>query len=219
MTIQRRLLHSWYYHELCTRAFNKASESRTKLIKLSSFLYGLVNRRLELPFGVSLQELSSYGHDYFNRADLKNNFARPTEKVILQKIGKDAVTHFENNHDITRIFSCIVSKQINKYTTGMPDPSTVLLLLPFNFIKQHQCSNPSKHCRILFRWIFRPGADPGGGAIGAIAPLKTYKNNFIHRHFAQCKKQHLRYKAILTSIVMSQKCCEVYFICLTIVNP
>jgi len=31
--------------------------------------------------------------------------------------------------------------------------------------------------------ITRAGADPGGGAIGAIAPRKTYKSNFVHHDF------------------------------------
>jgi len=39
------------------------------------------------------------------------------------------------------------------------------------------------------------------GAIGAIAPLKTYESNFIHHDFAQFRKEHSRYKAILPSIV------------------
>jgi len=61
------------------------------------------------------------------------------------------------------------------------------------------------------------GADPGG-AIGAIAPPKTYESNFFHYDFVQFGKQHSRYKAILSSIVLSQQFCEVCFISLTIVN-
>ena len=33
------------------------------------------------------------------------------------------------------------------------------------------------------------------------------------------RRQHSRYKAILLSIVLSQQCCEVYFIIHTVVNP
>jgi len=58
-----------------------------------------------------------------------------------------------------------------------------------------------------------------GGSRGAIAPPKTYESNFIHHDFAQFRKQDLRYKAILPSIVLSQQCCEVYFISLAVVNP
>jgi len=61
------------------------------------------------------------------------------------------------------------------------------------------------------------GADPGG-AIGAVSPLKTYKSNFFHNDFLQFGKQHSRYKAIFTSIVLPQQCCEVYFMSLAVVN-
>ena len=40
------------------------------------------------------------------------------------------------------------------------------------------------------------GEDPGGGAIGAIAPAETYESNFFHEDFVQFGKQHSRYKAI-----------------------
>jgi len=40
----------------------------------------------------------------------------------------------------------------------------------------------------------------------------------IHHDFVQSGKQHSRYKANLPSIVLSQLCCEVYFIPLTVVN-
>jgi len=59
------------------------------------------------------------------------------------------------------------------------------------------------------------GADPWE----AIDPLETYESNFIHHDFVQFGKQHSRYKAILPSVVLSQQCCEVYFISLTVVNP
>jgi len=56
-------------------------------------------------------------------------------------------------------------------------------------------------------------------AIGAIAPLKTYESNFVHHYFVQFGKQHLQYKAIFSSNVLSQQRCEVYFIPLKVVNP
>jgi len=61
------------------------------------------------------------------------------------------------------------------------------------------------------------GTDPWG-AIGAIAPTKTYKSNFDHHDFEQFKKQHSPspYKAILLSIILSQECCEVCFMSLTV---
>jgi len=39
-------------------------------------------------------------------------------------------------------------------------------------------------------------------------PSKTYKYNFIHHDFIQIGKQYSRYKAICSSIVLSQDCCE-----------
>ena len=57
------------------------------------------------------------------------------------------------------------------------------------------------------------------GAIGAIGPPKTYESNFFHHDFEQFRKQHSQYKAVLPSIVLSQKCCEVYFISLMVMNP
>jgi len=48
---------------------------------------------------------------------------------------------------------------------------------------------------------------------------KTYESNFIHHDFAQFGKQYERYKAILSPIALSQQCCEVDYISLTVVNP
>jgi len=47
------------------------------------------------------------------------------------------------------------------------------------------------------------------GAIGTIAPPKTYESNFIHHRFPQFGKEHSRYKAILPFTVASPQCCEV----------
>ena len=55
-----------------------------------------------------------------------------------------------------------------------------------------------------------------GWAIGAIAPPKSYENKFVHHNFVQFGKQHSRYKAILSPTVLSQLCCEVHFILLTV---
>jgi len=43
-------------------------------------------------------------------------------------------------------------------------------------------------------------------------PPKTYESNFIHHAFVQFRKRHWRLKVILSSIVLSQQPCEVYFI-------
>jgi len=47
--------------------------------------------------------------------------------------------------------------------------------------------------------------------IGAIAPSKTYESKFVHHNFAQLEKQHSQYKVILSSIVLSQQCCDVSY--------
>ena len=47
-------------------------------------------------------------------------------------------------------------------------------------------------------------------------PPKTYESNFIRHDFLQFGKQQSRYKASLWSILLSQQCCEVYFIPLTV---
>jgi len=44
------------------------------------------------------------------------------------------------------------------------------------------------------------------------APPKTYESNFFHHNFVEFRKQHSRYPSILSSIVLSLQCCEVYFI-------
>jgi len=50
-------------------------------------------------------------------------------------------------------------------------------------------------------------------------PRKTYESNFIQHDFVLIEKLLSRYKAIFLSIVLSQQCCEVYFISLAILNP
>jgi len=47
---------------------------------------------------------------------------------------------------------------------------------------------------------------------------QTYESNFIHHDFVQFGKQHWRSKAILPFIGLSQQCCKVYFISITVVN-
>jgi len=53
--------------------------------------------------------------------------------------------------------------------------------------------------------------------IGAIAPPKTCESNFIYHDFVRLGKQHSQFKVILPSIILSQLCCDVYFIFLTVV--
>jgi len=50
-------------------------------------------------------------------------------------------------------------------------------------------------------------------------PPKIYESNFIHHNFVQFGEEHSRYKSILSSIVLSQQCCEVYFISPTVSKP
>ena len=74
---------------------------------------------------------------------------------------------------------------------------------------------PNPLVTIISLLQFKAGADPGGGD----RLPKTYESNFIHHDFVQFRKKHSRYKAILPSIVLSQQCCEICFISLTVVKP
>jgi len=56
----------------------------------------------------------------------------------------------------------------------------------------------------------------GGRTRRGDGPLKTDENNFIRHSFVQFRKQHSRTNAILSSIVLSLQCCEVYFISITV---
>jgi len=55
-------------------------------------------------------------------------------------------------------------------------------------------------------------------AIRVIARPQTYESYFVHHDFLQFGKEHSQFKAILPSIVLSQQCCDVYFISLTAVT-
>jgi len=63
--------------------------------------------------------------------------------------------------------------------------------------------------------ITKQGRIQGGGDRGDHSP-KTYESNFIHYNFVQFRKQHSRYKAILSCIALSLQCCEIYFIFFTV---
>jgi len=60
-----------------------------------------------------------------------------------------------------------------------------------------------------------------GGSRGRLvrsSPHKTYQSNFFHHDFEQFRKQHSRFKAILSSTVLLQQWCEVHCVSLTVVN-
>jgi len=63
--------------------------------------------------------------------------------------------------------------------------------------------NNSAHCALSTQ-SYRGGSR--GGDWGD-RPSKTYESNFIHHDFLQFGKPHSRYKAILSSTVLSQQCC------------
>ena len=46
------------------------------------------------------------------------------------------------------------------------------------------------------------------GSVCGDLPPKTYESNFIHHNFLQFGEEHSWYKAILSSIILSQQCCE-----------
>jgi len=52
--------------------------------------------------------------------------------------------------------------------------------------------------------------------LGRSPPHKTWESIFFHNEFVKFGTHHSRYKDISSSIVLSQKCCEVYFISLTV---
>jgi len=59
----------------------------------------------------------------------------------------------------------------------------------------------------------------GGGSDWEDRTPKTYESNFIRHSFIQFGKQHSRYKAILSFILLSLQCCEVCIMSFTVVNP
>jgi len=59
----------------------------------------------------------------------------------------------------------------------------------------------------------------GTGGDWGISHPKIYESDFIYHDFVQLGTQHSRYKAILSSIVLSQQCFEVYFSLLTVAKP
>jgi len=61
-------------------------------------------------------------------------------------------------------------------------------------------------------WIFLPAPAPQTYNQGSDRPLKTFESNVIRRDILQVGKQHSRHKNILSSIALSQQCCEVYSI-------
>jgi len=64
---------------------------------------------------------------------------------------------------------------------------------------------------------FRPEAGPVE-RLGRFPP-ETYESNCFHHDFEQFGKQCSWYKAILSSIVLSQQCCAVCFIPFTVAEP
>jgi len=58
----------------------------------------------------------------------------------------------------------------------------------------------------------------GGSRVGKLPPLKPTKG-FLFTMIFTIRKQHLQSKTILPSTVLSQQCCGVYFIPLTVKKP
>ena len=93
------------------------------------------------------------------------------------------------------------------------------------------CASFSLNIACFGRWwsalavhVFHRGhsehrVDAGADTRGQLWRSPPYESNFIHHDFVQLRKQHLQYKAILLSIVLSQQCCEVYLISLIVVKP
>jgi len=63
------------------------------------------------------------------------------------------------------------------------------------------------------------GGSRGGDWGDRPPPPKIYESSFSHHDLLHFGEQHSPYKAILSSIALSQQCCEVYFILLTVAQP
>jgi len=68
-------------------------------------------------------------------------------------------------------------------------------------------------CHVCLRRVW----SRGGGDRPNLSP-KSYESNFFPHYFEEFGKQHPRYGAILSSIILSQQCREVYFSS-TVLNP
>ena len=66
------------------------------------------------------------------------------------------------------------------------------------------------------KWIAKLLFLVRGESKGGDRPPETYESNFIRHNFVQFGKLHSLHMAILSSIVLSQQCCEAYFISLTV---
>jgi len=86
-------------------------------------------------------------------------------------------------------------------------------------MKNHSCeSDCEMSVGLRGRWCTFIQGGSRGCVIGAIAIPKTFESSFSYHDFVQFGKQRLRDEVILTSIVLSQQCCEVSFMYLTVVN-
>jgi len=63
------------------------------------------------------------------------------------------------------------------------------------------------------------GSDPRWEGGKEIATPTTVESHFIHHNFLQFGKKHSRYKIISSSTVLSNQCCGVLFIALTVAKP
>jgi len=86
-----------------------------------------------------------------------------------------------------------------------------LELVPWNF-------KSGEHVETLKIRSIWTGTDSDGGDWGDRSP-NAYEINIIHHNSVQFGKQRSRCKAILSSIVLSQQCCEVCFISPTVAKP
>jgi len=114
----------------------------------------------------------------------------------------------------TKILPTTDWRVVKKFSRITPDELQLILIL-FDW----------KLTVLAYRNDTMPGREIGftQGRIQGVGnwgdnPPKTYESNFIHHDFVPIGKNHSRYKAILLSVVLSQQCCEVYFISFTIVN-
>jgi len=163
------------------------------------------------------------------------------ENIVTRSL-KKIVRNFENTDK--RVFN-VAGRMVNPVRCRLTDKRFEVLMLSTvtNILNiDYFClSNILRICCSGITDWGRAGEDPEG-VIGAIAAPKICESNFIRHDFVQFGKKNIktnsepipipnksfvmfelsqcsRFKAILSFIVLSQRCCVVYFIFLTVAKP
>ena len=97
-------------------------------------------------------------------------------------------------------------------------------MLPFHVLRGNQlCFDDTLLNTVMGSWLYMSNAPFDQRRVQwsdwGDSPPKTYESNCFHHDFEQFGKQCSWYKAILSSIVLSQQCCAVCFIPFTVAEP